>query len=294
VRAGASYSIIEERESGGPFRSVYDFAERVDLTNVNRRIIENLIKCGAMSSLPGNRGQLTAVIENAMETGQRAWKDRQSGQAGLFGMVAEEPAHIEQPLPALPDWTPQQKLSTLEGLERGAEVAICGILTGIQRRRNKEGKLWAAMHLEDRTGSVEAMVFTTQYDRLLTNLVEDQAVLVRGLVLPEENAPPKISVQDIVPLELARLNRPRLISIRVAVGANGSLDKAMDKAIDKAEALQQLFARKRGDTEVRLRLEKARDFSVILDVTPKVRPDKEFRAEVERICGPESVEILAS
>ncbi len=321
VGAAAADSIIEARHGSGPFGSLYDFCERVDLTAVNRRIIENLIKCGAMSSLPGNRGQMTAVLDNAMEAGQRAWKDRQSGQAGLFGVVPEEPLHIEQPLPALPDWTPQQKLSsekevlgiyvtghpldayadkvaelsthyteTLEGLDRGAEVAICGILTGIQRRRNKEGKLWAAMHLEDRTGSVEAMVFTTQYDRLLTYLVEDQAVLVRGLVLPEENAPPKISVQDIVPLELARLNLPTLISIRVAVGVNGSIDKALDKA----EALQQLFARKRGDTEVRLRLEKARDFSVILDVTPKVRPDKEFCAEVERICGPESVEILAS
>ena len=111
---------------------------------------------------------------------------------------------------------------TLEGLERGAEVAICGILTGIQRKRNKEGKLWAAMHLEDRNGGVEAMVFTTQYDRLLTGLVEDQAVLVRGLVLPEENAPPKISVQDIVPLQVARVNLPTLISIRVGVGMNGA------------------------------------------------------------------------
>jgi DNA polymerase-3 subunit alpha len=219
-------------------------------------------------------------------------------------------------LPLLPDWTPQQILSsekevigiyvtghpldayndkiaelsthateTLEGLERGADVAICGILTGIVRKRNKEGKLWAAMRLEDRTGSVEAMVFTTQYDRLLTALVEDQAVLVRGLVLPEENAPPKISVQDIVPLEVARVNLPTLISNRIPVGANGT--------VDKAEALNQLFTRKRGETEVRLRLEKPRDFSVILDVTPKVRPDKEFWAEVERICGPESVEVLA-
>jgi DNA polymerase-3 subunit alpha len=141
------------------------------------------------------------------------------------------------------------------------------------------------MHLEDRTGSVEAMVFTTQYDRLLSNLVEDQAVLVRGLVLPEENAPPKLSVQDIVPLQVARLDLPTLISIRVGVGVNG--------VADKAEALNQLFTRKRGETEVRLRLEKPRDFSVILDVAPKVRPDKEFCAEVERICGPESVEILA-
>jgi DNA polymerase-3 subunit alpha len=317
VGAAAADSIIEARKTGGQFQNLYDLCERVDLTSVNRRILENLIKCGAMSSMAGNRAQLTAMLDSAMESGQRAWKDRASGQAGLFGIVADQPAHEDHPLPLLPDWTPRQKLAnekevigiyvtghpldsysdkvaelsthateTLEGLDRGAEVAICGILTGIQRKRNREGKLWAAMHLEDRTGSVEAMVFTTQYDRLLAALVEDQAVLVRGLVLPEDNGPPKISVQEIVPLEVARLNLPTLISIRIPVGMNGS--------VDKAEALHQLFARKRGETEVRLRLEKPRDFSVILDVTPKVRPDKEFWAEVERICGPESVEILAS
>ncbi len=234
--ASAADSIIEARKTGGPFQSMYDFCERVDLTSVNRRIIENLIKGGAMSSLAGNRAQLTALIENAMESGQRVWRDRQSGQTGLFGDGSGEAAPIEHPLPPLPDWTPQQKLAsekevlgiyvtghpldeyadkiselathyteTLEGLEKGVEVAICGILTGITRKRNREGKLWAAMRLEDRTGSVEAMVFTTQYERLLTALVEDQAVLVRGLVLPEDNAPPKISVQDIVPLA----RRPR-------------------------------------------------------------------------------------
>ena len=316
VGASAADSTIEARQSGGPFKSLYDFCERVDLTSVNRRILENLIKGGAMASLGGNRAQLTALIENAMESGQRAFKDRQCGQAGLFGMVAGEAESEEHPLPPLPDWTPQQKLAsekevlgiyvtghpldeyadkvselashsteTLEGLEKGVEVALCGILTGIQRKRNREGKLWASMQLEDRTGRVESMVFTTQYDRLLSALIEDQAVLVRGLVLPEDNAPPKLSVQDIIPLRVARLDLPTLISIRVAVGSNGTPDKA--------EALNQLFAKKPGSTEVRLRLEKSRDFSVILDVTPKVRPDREFWAEVERICGPESVEILA-
>jgi DNA polymerase III subunit alpha len=321
VGAGAADAIIEARESGGPFLSLYDLCERVDLTSVNKRVLENFTKAGALASLGGNRAQLTAVIENAMESGQRAWKDRESGQTGLFGMAAGEPEHVEHPLPVLPDWTVQQKLSgekevlgifvtghpldefsdkaaelsthdteTVEGLERGAEVAICGILTGIQRKRNKEGKLWAAMRVEDRKGGLEAMAFSTQYDRLLTSLVEDQAVLVRGLVLPEENSPPKISIQDIVPLRVARVNLPTLISIRVGVGANGASGASMDKA----EELNQLFARKRGETEVRLRLEKPRDFSVILDVAPKVRPDKEFCAEVERICGPESVEVLAS
>jgi len=316
VGDSAADSIIEARRTGGAFKSLYDFCERVDLTSVNRRILENLIKSGAMSSLGGNRAQLTALIENAMESGQRAFKDRESGQHGLFGVAEGEAEPAEHPLPPLPDWTPQQKLAgekevigiyvtghpldeysakvselathsteTLEGLEKGVEVALCGILTGITRKRNREGKVWASMLLEDRAGRMEAMVFTTQYDRLLPGLVEDQAVLVKGLVLPEDNAPPKLSVQDIIPLKVARIDLPTLISIRVAVGTNG--------VNDKAQALYQLFAQKPGETEVRLRLEKSRDFSVILDVAPKVRPDKEFWVEVERICGPESVEILA-
>ena len=310
-------AIIGSRKTGGAFQSIFDFCERVDLGPQNRRILENLIRCGALTSLGGNRAQLTAIIDSAMESGQRASQDREYGQVGLFGMMAEEAAPGDHGLPALPDWSAQQKLASekevlgvyvtghpldehsakvselsthstenLEGLERGAEVAICGILTGIQRKRNKDGKLWAAMNLADRTGRVEAMVFSTQFDRLQSSLVEDKAVLVRGLVLPEENAPPKISVQDIVPLDVARVNLPSLISIRVAVGVNG--------VVDKAEELNQLFAKKSGNTEVRLRLEKPRDFSVILDVTRKVRPDKEFWAEVERICGPESVEVLAN
>ena len=315
--ASAAETMIKARETGGPFQSLFDFCERIDLTAVNRRILESLVKAGALDSLPGNRAQLFAMIDSAIESGQRVWKDRESGQGGLFGMDEFETSHATQPLPPLPDWTSAQKLSgekemlgiyvtghpldahddkigelathnteSLEGLEKGVEVALCGILTDITRKRNREGKLWAGLHIEDRAGSVEAMVFTTQYDRLLTALVEDQAVLVRGLVLPEENGPPKISVQDIIPLESARLHLPTLISIRVGVGANGSSDRAA--------ALTELFEKKRGETEVRLRLEKPRDFSVILDVATKVRPDKEFRAEVERICGPESVEILAS
>ncbi|HEX5229180.1 MAG TPA: DNA polymerase III subunit alpha [Bryobacteraceae bacterium] len=317
VGANSADAVIEARESGGQFKSFYDLCERVDPAALNRRVLENFIKAGALTSLGGNRAQLTAILDNALESGQRAWKDRASGQTGLFGVAIGETEHVEHPLPVLPNWTPQQKLSgekevlgifvtghpldeyaekvaelgkhdteALEGLDRGVEVALCGILTGITRKRNKEGKLWAAMRVEDRKGGVEGMVFSTQYDRLLKDLVEDQAVLVRALVLPEENAPPKLSIQDLVPLAVARVNLPTLISIRVGLGANGDLDKA--------EQLNQLFARKQGQTDVRLRLEKPRDFSVILDVPPKVRPDKEFWSEVERICGPESWEILAT
>ena len=131
------------------------------------------------------------------------------------------------------------------------------------------------------------MVFSTQYDRLLTSLVEDKAVLVRAQVLPEEGGPPKLSVQDIVPLENARVNYPSLISIRVPLAGNGGAEKA--------EEYRRLFSRKPGETHVRLRLEKPGDFSVILDVPDRIRPDREFYAESARISKTsEPIEILAN
>ncbi len=313
VGGSAVGSIIEARGSGGAFKTLYDFCERVNLAQVNRRMIESFIKAGAMDSLAGNRAQLFASIDSAMEGGQRAWRDRASGQTGLFGCLEDAAAPPEPPLPNLPDWSTPEKLAaekellgiyvtghpldqfedkitelathstdSLDDLPRGTEVVLCAILTAIQRRRNKEGKPWASMQLEDRKGNLEARVFSTQYENVLSALVEDTPMLVRGLVLPEENSSPTISIQSLVPLANARLQLPSLISIRVPLGAPG-----------RAAALSSLFSRKPGQAAVRLRLEKPRDFSVILDVAAKVRPDREFRAEVERICGPESVEILA-
>jgi DNA polymerase-3 subunit alpha len=316
VGLAAVESIEKARAAGDPFRSLYDFCERVDLGAVNRRMIESFIKAGAFDSFEGTRSQWMTVVESAMEAGARTWKDRESGQSGLFAALMEEQPAADHPLPKVPEWSSQEKLtgekemlgfyitghpldqyvdkvrelakhtsSNLEGLERNTEIVMCGILTSIQRKRNKKGELWAALQVEDLEGAVEAMVFSTQYERLQSSLLEDKAVLVRGLLLPEENAPPKVSVQDIVPLEVARVNLPSLISIRVPL--NGASNGG------RAAELQELFSRKPGETEVRLRLEKSRDFSVILDLSAKVRPDKEFRAEVARICGNEAMEVLA-
>jgi DNA polymerase-3 subunit alpha len=314
IGQNAVESISKARTEVGRFQSLWHLTEHADLTALNRRTIESLIKAGAMDSLEGGRSQLFAGVERAMEGGQRAAQDRLSGQTALFGFTDDEPG--AQRLPNVPDWTLEEKLAfekemlgfyvtghpldqfrdkaaelathdseNVESLERGAQVALCGILTGIQRRRNREGKLWASMQIEDRKGAVDAMVFSTQFEALTPFLIEDKAVLVRGMALPEENAPPKISVQEVVPLEIARVALPALISIRVPLGSNGPGDRA--------ERLSELFRRKPGDTEVRLRLEKPRDFSVVIDVSSRVRPDKEFRAELERICGSESLEVLA-
>src|SRR5271157_5026581 len=170
------------------FRSLDQFCEKVDMGAVNHRMIESLIRSGAMDSLAGTRSQKTAALDSAMESGQRAWRDRESGQGGLFGEVMEE--HPDAPLPTVPDFTDKENLagekemlgfwvtghpldryedkiaelsthdtSTLEGLSKGMEVKLCGVLTGITRKRYREGKPWATMMVEDRGGSVEALVY---------------------------------------------------------------------------------------------------------------------------------------
>lgn len=174
----------------------------------------------------------------------------------------------------------------LDGLEKNTPVTICGILTNIVRKTNREGKYWAAMKIDDKRGAAEAMVFANRYEELLPAIKEDAAVLMRAVVLPEEGGPPKLSVQEMVFLEDARLNLPSVISIRIWLKD--------DSSSQKAEALNELFLRKTGATEVRLRLDKPRDFSVVMDLVTKVRPDREFKAELEKICGPESLEVLVS
>ena len=193
---GAVEAISKAREAEGPFTSIYQFCERVDLSAINRRMLESLIKAGAMDSLEGTRSQKMAALDSAMESAQRVQRDRECGQVGLFGeLLAGEPHAM--PLPNVPDWTEKDKLagekellgfwvtghpldrysdkiaeltthdsSKLEGLNKGVEVTLCGVLSGVTRKRNKEGKPWAAMVLEDRVGSVEALLFTTNYERL--------------------------------------------------------------------------------------------------------------------------------
>ncbi len=316
VGQGAVEAIVAAREEGGPFSSIYDFCDRVNLGNVNRRVLESLIKAGALDETGANRAQLTEALDRALESGARASRDRVMGQHGLFGFT-EEQEKSEFPLANLPDWTMEQKLAgekellgiyvsghpldrfrdkitdlathfsdRLEDLEKNTPVALCGMLTNIVRKTNRDGKYWAALKIDDGRGTVDAMVFANRYEELLPALREDAAVLIRAVVLPEEGGPPKLSIQEMVKLEDARIDLPSLISIRFWLKDENSTEKA--------NALSDLFGRKRGSTEVRLRIEKPRDFSVVMDVASKVRPDHEFRAELEKICGPEAMEILAN
>src|SRR6204780_3036822 len=104
VGQNAVEAIIQARNELGRFRSIYQFCEHADMQAINRRVIESLVKAGATASLEGTRSQLLLALDAAIETGNRAAKDRDSGQGGLFGGGSSfgETAEESHPEPALP------------------------------------------------------------------------------------------------------------------------------------------------------------------------------------------------
>jgi DNA polymerase-3 subunit alpha len=113
VGGNAIDSIAKARaEAGGRFKSFWEFCEKVDLRVMNKRVIESLIKAGALDSL-GTRGQLFAAIDKAMERAQKAQKDAAQGQAGLFGLFEDGPVHSQNgdDLPRVVDWEEGERLA---------------------------------------------------------------------------------------------------------------------------------------------------------------------------------------
>jgi DNA polymerase-3 subunit alpha len=317
-------AIQAARNEVGRFRSLFHFCEHVDLKCLNKRTIESMIKAGAMDGFGGTRAQLFAAVDRAIEAGQKANRDRESGQHALFGMPSAADAPQSERLPEVEPWSEREQLkgekevlgfyvtghplnayeekirelatadsSTIEALAAqgsgNADVALCGIISNVSVKRNREGKPWAAVQLEDRSGNVDLLIFAAAFELLRPYLEPDQAVLVRGTLRLEENSPPKVAVSDITPLDNARIRLPGRLSMRIRL-AGPAGEAAAGSEI--AEKLAELFRKKPGDTDVCFRLERPGDFLVLLDSGLRVRADREFCEAANSILGPGSVEIV--
>ncbi|MBO0863207.1 MAG: hypothetical protein J2P21_32885, partial [Chloracidobacterium sp.] len=202
--------IIGAREEGGPFRSIYDFAERVDQRAVNKRVLESLIKSGAFDGVASNRAAMMAVLDKAIEYGARAQRDKLSGQTGLFGdtMVS---AGDEPSLPSVPQWSKKESLAlekealgfyasghpledyaeaiksltrfdtgNIEEATHGDQVALGGIVVELSTKTTKKGDRFALFRLEDQFGSVKVVCWPEQFNKYKNLLQSDEVVLVKG------------------------------------------------------------------------------------------------------------------
>jgi DNA polymerase-3 subunit alpha len=211
VGAQAVEAIIESRAKGGPFRDVTDFCRRLDFRVVNRRVLESLIKAGALSSLGASRAQLMSVLDSLLQLGQRAQREKDTAQVSLFDGWEEETAPAALSLPPIPEWTRRDILAAekealglyisghpLEEYRRllravttastgeiremmeGREVLVGGLVTALRRISTRRGEPMAFMTLEDLTGSIEVVLFPRVYLECRRLLYEGAGVCCGG------------------------------------------------------------------------------------------------------------------
>jgi len=112
VGEGAVETIRDGRKEG-PYRSIWEFCERIDGKRCNKKVLEALIKSGAFDGTGAPRAQMMAVLDAASERAAAAQRDRESGQTSLFGLLSTSGPTQRGPDPAFPDvdeWLPKQKL----------------------------------------------------------------------------------------------------------------------------------------------------------------------------------------
>src|SRR5579872_3145493 len=320
VGGNAIESIVAARKKLGSFKSIFEFCEQVDLRLLNKRVVESLIKSGAMDSL-GRRAQLMAVLDKAMEQAQKAQRDVESGQHGLFGVFQqEEAASNNDKLPNIPDWDEhtrlsaekeilgffisghplkkyKDKLADLQALTteeissmknstgKDETISTAGIITNLRVLKSKRGDFYAQATLEDMAGSLDMIVFPEAYKRIGDKVKLEVPVLVKAGVRIEEGTNPKITAAEIQPLEEAKVPLPRAIRIRIP------LDSAGEPTVDD---LHMLFLERKGDARVLFDVERQGDFMVVMEAEGyNVLPDRNFIARVEQLCGRGSVRVIS-
>ena len=335
VGGNAIDSILKAREEvGGRFRSFWEFCEKVDLRVMNSRVIQSLIKAGALDSL-GTRGQLFAAVDKAIERAQKAQKDAAQGQTGLFGLFDETPVHGANgatkgdDLPRVPDWEETERLANekevlglfvsghpldkyaekirnltgvitvAEALERkpperrgwgkdadpADELQVAGLIHGLRVQKSKrDGKLYAQAALEDATGKIDIICFARDYERLAEQLKIEAPVLIRGVLMGEEDAAPKIAVNGIMALEEVQVKLPAGIRIRI------NLDRATEQMLAELKSAADAAP---GPGKMMLYLERKGEYAVILEPEGmSVTADRGWVERIEDLIGKGSVQAV--
>jgi DNA polymerase-3 subunit alpha len=313
IGRGAIESIVLAREQNGEFRGLFPFCENVDLRAANKRVVEALIKSGSMDCFKARRAQLLAVVDKAFESGQKAMRDRISGQESLFGLGGDVVRTTSEELPEVDDWSEKTRLAyekdvlgfyisghplkqfehllssavtaKIEDLaeKNREEVSIGGIITGMRRMRTRAGKAMAVFHLEDDTGSVETVVFPDVFNDSNRRLDNDEVVLVTGRA-ENDSESVRLIATGIMPLSQIKPKEPKALRITL------DLDSVEETAIGE---LIEIIHANRGSSALQMRIRKSGEFDVEMATGGyfNIKASNGVLARLQRIVGEENIKI---
>ncbi len=236
VGEGAMAGVIEDRNERGCYATMEDFCSRLDGRVVNKKILESLVRCGAMDFTGRDRADLFSQIDTVMASAASAHRDRVSGQFSMFDdFAAPATAPIQRAFTSWTPWTVSEKLASekellgfyvtghplnpirhilnggkytpineLGTLENRSNFFAAGSLTEVSRKyTKKDGKPFAIIILEDLSGSVEAMVWNDVFNKCTKLLEPGQLVVVNGRV-DHRDEEMRIVVNEVTPLKIPK------------------------------------------------------------------------------------------
>jgi DNA polymerase-3 subunit alpha len=206
--------ILQSREKDGPFQSLFDFCRRVDLTAVNRRVVESLIKCGAFDSTQVSRARMMGALEEAMRSGQTFQRGQESNQIDIFTMLGSPTPAAKKPgdiYPQVTEWSGQESLAfekealgfyisghpldkyerVLKRITSGAisdlkekaspgDVKIGGVVSALKLRNTKKGDRYGSFNVEDKSGFIEVIAWPDVYKKCADVLGADDPIFLKG------------------------------------------------------------------------------------------------------------------
>ena len=228
-------SMVAKREEGGPFKSLEDFLQRMGDTDLNKRAVENFIKCGAMDCFGYHRSQLLAVYDLMMDSVADSRKRNLDGQMGMFAMLEDTDASVSIAIPKLDEMSKADKMlyekettgiyisghpmddyraylkkthvvpiGTLMGedcpYKDDAVVSVAGVVQSVKMKTTRNNSTMAYITLEDDTASIEMLAFSKVITEFGSYLVENAPVVITGRFSLRDDKDPQIVVNRARPI----------------------------------------------------------------------------------------------
>ena len=305
-------AIIAARREKGRFTDFFDFCEKVDISVLNKRVIESLIKAGAFDSLGMPRRGLFEVHEVAVDRVMARKRAEAAGQFSLFGGLGDGEEVVTEPLPVVgtEEWDKSQRLAfekemlgqyvsdhPLLGLEHvlarsadtvlssladradGAVVTVAGILAKLTKKFTKRGEVYIIADLEDLDGGAECIFFPQVYTQHQGILVQDAVVVVKARVDARDDTPKLVALEVKPP----NLSEPGTAPVVLNLEARACNDGVVTR-------IKHILGSHRGKAPVHLQIRGARSTMVVrLGDEFRVDPRNGLYAEIKAELGPDAL-----
>jgi len=306
-------AILDPRRRDGPYSDLFDLCRRIDLRRVNRRVLESLIKAGALDSLGTHRASLMASLSAALSAAEQHSRDFAAGQSDLFGGGSVVSETVQRYVET-PPWSDELRLEgeketlglylTGHPIERFAEelkritrgtiaelkptrestVVVAGLVVAIRTMQTRRGDRMAFVTLDDRTGRLELAVFSDLFNGARELLAKDSLLVVEGQVSVDEYTGGfKMSAEKLYNMD----------SARAAFGRRVVIDVDEERAGNGFVAeLSEILSPMRGTCPVYLKYRsEAAEAEIALGDDWRVQPSTAVLEQLQRLAGQDHVRV---